>query len=234
VRFSTPLHKGILIKRYKRFLADVRLADGTVVTVHCPNTGSMESCYNEGCTVWLSPADDPKRKLQWTWEFTETPDGLIGVNTARPNQVVAEAVAAGKIKALANYTTMRREVKYGKNSRIDLLLESAGQKNCYVEIKNTTLRRGEDILFPDAVTERGRKHLEELSGMVEEGHRAVMLFFVNRPDGKHFRPADAIDPAYGKALRDAVKSGVEVIALRADANPDQLSTGDEIPVYLET
>ena len=232
MQFSTALHKGKLLKRYKRFMADVTLANGDIVTAHCPNTGSMESCYEEGCDVWLSPANDPARKLQWTWEFTVTNDGLIGVNTARPNQVVAEAVAAGKIKTLAGYDTIRREVKYGKNSRIDLLLESPGKKTCYVEVKNTTLRRDDDILFPDAVTERGRKHLEELSDMVRAGHRAVMLFFVNRTDGKRFCPADAIDPAYAKALREAVKAGVEVIAVRADASTKELTTGQEIPVHL--
>ncbi len=232
MRFSTALRKGILIKRYKRFLADVTFADGEMVIAHCPNTGSMESCYEPGCEVWLSSAEDPKRKLKWTWEFTATRDGLIGVNTARPNQVVAEAIAAGKIKTLAHYQTIQREVKYGKNSRIDLLLEAPGLNKCYVEIKNTTLRRGDDILFPDAVTERGRKHLEELAAMVQAGHRAVMLFFVNRPDGKQFRPADDIDPAYGKALRSAVKSGVEVIAIRADASLKELTTGAEIPVQL--
>lgn len=232
MNFSTALHKGKLIKRYKRFLADVELKDGTVVTAHCPNTGSMESCFQEGATVWLSHTDDPKRKLAWTWEFTETVDGLIGINTARPNQVVAKAVERGEIAQLQGYSSVRREVKYGKNSRIDLLLEGDAQKPCYVEIKNTTLRRDDKILFPDAVTERGRKHLEELSEMVKTGNRAVMLFFVNRPDGKYFSPADDIDPKYGAALRKAREDGVEIIAIRANSTLDQMTTGATVPIKL--
>ena len=148
-------------------MADVTLANGDIVTAHCPNTGSMESCYEEGCDVWLSPANDPARKLQWTWEFTVTNDGLIGVNTARPNQVVAEAVAAGKIKTLAGYDTIRREVKYGKNSRIDLLLESPGKKTCYVEVKNVHLRR-DGMLHrrPEPVTTHFRRPRDQ-NGQME-------------------------------------------------------------------
>jgi sugar fermentation stimulation protein A len=232
VRFSTALRKGKLIKRYKRFLADVTLDDGTLVTAHCPNTGSMESCYVEGSTVWLSPSDNPERKLKWTWEFTATEGGLIGINTSRPNEVVAEAVKDGKILELAGYASVRREVKYSKNSRIDLFLESPGKKNCYVEIKNTTLRRGDNVLFPDAVTERGLKHLEDLSEMVREGHRAVMVFFVNRPDCERFSPASEIDPKYAAALKDAVKTGVEVLAIRAVSSPEGITTGNNIPVKL--
>jgi sugar fermentation stimulation protein A len=232
VQFSTALRKGKLIKRYKRFLADVELDDGTVVTAHCPNTGSMESCYAPGCWVWLSPANNPDRKLKWTWEFTASEDGLIGVNTARPNEVIGEALAAGKIKSLSGYASIRREVKYGHHSRIDILLESPDKKPCFVEIKNATLLRGHDILFPDAITERGRKHLEELSAMVIAGYRAVMIFFVNRPDGLCFRPADSIDPAYGQALRNAVKTGVELLAIRAIASPQELTIGDMIPVQI--
>ena len=232
VLFSKALHKGKLIQRYKRFLADVELGDGSIVTAHCPNTGSMESCYAKGDTVWLSPSDNPSRKLKWTWEYTETPDGLIGVNTARPNEVLALAASQGKIPGLTQYTSVRREVKYGANSRIDLLLEGPGQKPCYVEIKNTTLRRGPAIQFPDAVTERGRKHLHELIAEVKKGHRAVMLFFVNRPDGEFFAPADEIDPEYGTALREASKQGVELIALRALATPADMTVGATIPIKL--
>jgi sugar fermentation stimulation protein A len=193
----------------------------------------MESCYSEGCTVWLSHSDDPNRKLAWTWELTEVDGGFIGVNTARPNQVVAEALAQGKIPTLQGYDSIRREVKYGKNSRIDILLESKTRPACYVEIKNTTLRRGENILFPDAVTERGKKHLEELVDVVKSGQRGVMLFFVNRPDGKQFSPADQIDPDYGKALRKAIHGGVEIIAVRANNSLTEITTGDTIPVKLE-
>lgn len=232
MRFSTALHKGILLKRYKRFLADVKLDDGTIVTAHCPNTGSMESCYFEGATIWLSHSDDPKRKLAWTWELTETDGGFIGINTARPNQVVAEAISSGLIPQLSGYKTIRREVKYGKNSRIDILLESPGKPSCYVEIKNTTLRRDSLLLFPDAVTERGRKHLEELSEVKKSGNRAVMLFFVNRPDGNAFSTADAIDPEYGKALREALQNGVEVIAIRSLNTTTEMKLGEIVPLHL--
>ena len=230
--YSAGLHKATLIRRYKRFLADVQLEDGTLTTAHCPNTGSMESCHSEGCIVWLSYSDNPARKLQWTWEFTQTSEGLIGVNTSRPNQVVGLAVEQGLIPNLTGYSTVRREVKYGKNSRIDLLLESPDRSPCYVEIKNATLCRGDMILFPDAVTERGLKHLEELSEMVKLGHRAVMLFFVNRPDGRAFTVADEIDPKYGAGLRKAVADGVEVMAIRAISTPTEITTGPAVPLEL--
>jgi len=227
-----PLHKATLIKRYKRFLADVKLNDGQIITAHCPNTGSMESCWKEGATVWLSPAENPARKLQWTWEFTETKGGLIGVNTARPNYIVAEAIKQGKIPSLSGYDSIRQEVKYGKNSRIDILLEDKDKPQCYVEVKNTTLLRGDDVLFPDAVTERGLKHLEELTEIVQAGKRAVMLFFVNRPDGQSFRPADEVDQAYGNGLRKAARAGVEVLAIRAISTPESISVGDLITIKL--
>ena len=232
MRFSTALSKGTLIRRYKRFLADVTLDDGTQVTAHCPNTGSMESCYEEGSTVWLSPSENPERKLKWTWEFTATESGLIGVNTSRPNEVMAEAVKEGKIPELAGYSSVRREVKYSNNSRIDLFLEAPGKKNCYVEIKNTTLRRGNKVLFPDAVTARGLKHLKDLSEMVKEGHRSVMVFFVNRADGESFSPAGEIDPKYAAALKDSIKNGVEVLAIRAVSSPEGITTGSNIPVKI--
>ena len=232
MRFSTALSKGTLIRRYKRFLADVTLDDGTQVTAHCPNTGSMESCYEEGSTVWLSPSENPERKLKWTWEFTATESGLIGVNTSRPNEVMAEAVKEGKIPELAGYSSVRREVKYSNNSRIDLFLEAPGKKKCYVEIKNTTLRRGNKVLFPDAVTARGLKHLKDLSEMVKEGHRSVMVFFVNRPDGESFSPAGEIDPKYAAALKDSIKNGVEVLAIRAVSSPEGITTGSNIPVKI--
>jgi sugar fermentation stimulation protein A len=230
--YSEALHKAKLLRRYKRFLADAELEDGTLVTAHCPNTGSMESCYTEGCVIWLSYNDSPTRKLKWTWEYTQTPEGLIGINTARPNQVVAMAVEQGFIPGLTGYKTVRREVKYGKNSRIDLLLESPDRQPCYVEIKNATLRRGEVILFPDAVTERGLKHLGELSEMTALGHRAVMLFFVNRPDGRAFTVADDIDPKYGVGLRAAIAAGVEVLAIRASSTQSDMTTGASVPIEL--
>ncbi len=232
MRFSTPLRKGTLIKRYKRFLADVRLDNDEIIVAHCPNTGSMETCYHEGATVWLSPANNPDRKLRWTWEFTESTSGLIGINTALPNHIVAEAISEGKIPRLSGYRSLRQEVKYGKNSRIDILLEDDKRPPCYVEVKNTTLLRGDEVLFPDAVTSRGLKHLEELSIIANAGQRAVMLFFVNRPEGGCFRPADEIDKAYGAGLREAARQGVELIAVRAQSTPEIFTIGPEVPIKL--
>ncbi len=232
MQFSTALHRGRLIKRYKRFLADVQLDDGTIVTAHCPNTGSMKTCYEENGHVWLSFSSDPKRKLSYTWEFSETAAGLIGVNTSKPNAVIAEGISRGLIAQLAGYKNLRQEVKYGKNSRIDILLEDPAKGSCYVEVKNTTLLDGQGVLFPDAVTDRGLKHLEELEQTVDSGHRAVMVYFINRPEGDFFSPADSIDPKYGKALRTAVKQGVEVIAIRAKSSIKGITVGESIPVKL--
>ena len=232
MQFSTALHRGHLLKRYKRFLADVQLDDGTIVTAHCPNTGSMKTCYEENGRVWLSFSSDPKRKLRYTWEFSETEGGLIGVNTSKPNAVIAEGISNGLIAQLAGYKNLRQEVKYGKNSRIDILLEDPAKGSCYVEVKNTTLLEGLGILFPDAVTERGLKHLEELKQTVDSGHRAVMVYFINRPEGAFFTPADSIDPKYGKALRTAVKQGVEVIAIRAKSSTTGITVGELVPVQL--
>jgi len=232
VRFSTALHKGRLLKRYKRFLADVKLDSGDIVTAHCPNTGSMKSCFEPDSVVWLSKNDDPKRKLKWTWEFSENRTGLIGINTQRPNHIVAEAIAGGKIPSLAGYKTLRQEVKYGTNSRIDILLEDPKKGSCFVEVKNTTLLDDDAVLFPDAVTSRGLKHLEELEKMTASGNRSVMIFLVNRPDGRFFTPADMIDPKYGAALRRAARSGVEIMAIRARSSTTEITTGESLTVKL--
>lgn len=232
MRFSTALHKGRLLKRYKRFLADVKLDSGDIVTAHCPNTGSMKSCFEPDSVVWLSKNDDPKRKLKWTWEFSENSIGLIGINTQRPNDIVAEAIAGGKIPSLAGYKTLRQEVKYGTNSRIDILLEDPKKGSCFVEVKNTTLLNDDAVLFPDAVTSRGLKHLEELEKMTASGNRSVMIFLVNRPDGRFFSPADMIDPKYGAALRKAARSGVEIMAIRARSSTTEITTGESLTVKL--
>lgn len=233
VPFSTTLHKARLEKRYKRFFADVILEDGTKVTAHCPNTGSMATCMSPGATVWLTFNDDPKRKLKWTWELTETDAGYVGVNTAMPNRVVEFSIGAGLIPELTGYAEMQREVKYGsENSRIDLLLSDPQKAKCYVEVKNTTLFHGGHVLFPDAVTERGQKHLRELAAMVREGHRAVIFFFVNRAEGEAFSPADHIDPVYGKLLREVQKQGVEILAYRAKHSLNGMTTGSTLEIKL--
>ena len=232
--FSTNLRKAHLEKRYKRFLTDAVLDDGTKITAHCPNTGSMATCMSPGCTIWLTKNDDPNRKLKYTWELTETIGGYIGVNTARPNAIVADGVEHGKIPELDGYGKLQREVKYGKNSRIDLLLSDGGKKpNCYVEVKNTTLVDGDSVQFPDAVTERGQKHLKELADVVAAGHRGVIFFLVNRPDGVFFYPADNIDPEYGRLLRKVAKAGVEILAYRANHTMEGSQIGPKIPIKLD-
>ena len=218
------LLEGRLVRRYQRFLADVETAGGHV-TAHCPNTGSMLGCKDAGMRVWLSPAANPARKLAWTWELVETAPGVIvGVHTGRSNALVREAIEAGAVPELTGYPTLRPERKYGEGSRIDLLLQAPGRPDCYVEVKNVTAAvEGGVGYFPDAVTARGAKHLRELAAMVAAGHRAVLVFCVQRGDVAEVRPADHIDPAYGRALRDALAAGVEVLALGATVTPQAIA-----------
>jgi sugar fermentation stimulation protein A len=217
--FPSPLLRGKLIQRYKRFLADVVLDSGETVTATCPNTGSMKGLTEPGSVVWVSTSDSPTRKYKHTWEMIENDIGagpvLVGINTGHPNKIVSEAIGAGRIKPLVGYGSLKREQKYGRNSRIDILLEDEGKPACYVEIKNVHLMRKPGLAeFPDSVTERGAKHLGELGDMVREGKRAVMVFLVQRGDAKSVTLARDIDPAYGKAFDAAVGAGVEVLALR--------------------
>ncbi len=206
------LIRGILVKRYQRFLADVKLDDGRIVTAHCPNTGSMTGCSEPGRPVFLSVHDNPKRKLKYTWELIEMPASLVGVNTLVPNRLVFQATKAGMISELTGYRTVEREAKTGANSRIDLRLSNGPGDCCYVEIKNCTLVEENIARFPDAVTNRGLKHLRELEHLVKFGHRCVMFYFIQRMDADVFEPADRIDPDYGAGLRHAAKRGVEVLA----------------------
>lgn len=231
--FKTPLVRGTLIKRYKRFLADVTLDDGTVVTAHTANSGSMMGCCEPGSEVWLSPADNPERKLKWTWELIRVGDGLVGINTSWPNALVAEACAEGLIPEVAGYDTVRREVKYGKNSRIDVLLEKADGSRCYVEVKNVTLARDGHAEFPDAVTSRGAKHLVEMTDMVAEGHRAVMVYLVQREDCEAFRVAADIDPAYRDALALAMSKGVEAVCWACRVTPEGITVARPLPLRLD-
>jgi len=229
---EAPRIEGRLIRRYKRFLADVELPDGSIVTAHCPNTGGLIGCQDEGSRVWLRDSMDPKRKLRFTWQAIEIGETWVNVDTNLPNRVVHDAVASGQIPALRGYDSVRREVKYGKNSRIDLKLEAQDKPPCFVEVKSTTLVEGRRALFPDAVTERGKKHLEELMGVVRAGERAVQFFFVNRDDVTGFRPADAIDPAYCETLRRAAEAGVEVMAWCAHVAPDDVQLVRKLRVDL--
>lgn len=232
MRFPAPLIHGTLIKRYKRFMADVTLDDGQVVTAHLANSGAMLGTAEPGMEVWLSPAANPERKLKYSWELVRADGVLVGVNTAYPNAIAAEAIASGAIAELTGYQSIRREVKYGVNSRIDLLLEGEGRPPCYVEVKNVHLKRGEMAEFPDAVTVRGAKHLVELRAMVAEGARAVMLYLVQRDDCAGFAPAEDIDPAYAAGLRTAIADGVEAICYTCHMSLDGIGIGRPLPVRL--
>jgi len=201
-----------LIARYKRFMADVRLRNGHVVTAHCPNSGSMKGCSEQGRTVWLSRSNNPNRRLRYTWEMIEMPSSLVGVNTSVPNKLVAHSIITGQIPELRGYGSLYREVKCGLNSRLDLLLEKSSGQLCFIEVKNCTLVHDEVAYFPDAVTSRGLKHLVELQQQVKAGNRGVIFFLIQRMDAKSFNPADHIDPAYGNELRAAFRNGVEIIA----------------------
>ena len=238
MKFETPLITGKLIKRYKRFLADVELDDGSVVTAHCANSGSMLSLNVPGSKVWLTPNDNPKRKLKFTWEIIEINKALVGINTQHPNRIVADAIAAGEISELTGYENLKREVKYGENSRIDILLSSESKPakpNCYVEVKNVTMKRdlapGAPAEFPDAVTKRGAKHLVELANMVRAGNRAVMFYLVQRNDAKSFTLAPDIDPTYAAEFAKAVQAGVEVVAYGCHITP--LEIGISGPCIIE-
>ncbi len=203
---------GRLIKRYKRFLADVELEDGMVVTAHCPNSGSMTACSEPGRPVYLSRHDNPRRKLKYTWEIIHMPDSLVGVNTLVPNRLVKTSIEHNLVPELLDYQDIRPEVQTSKGSRLDLLLTKSHGAKCFVEIKNCTLVNQGVACFPDAVTQRGRKHLDELQRLVAEGNRCVMFFCVQRMDAECFRPADQIDSAYAEALRRAhLQGGVEVL-----------------------
>lgn len=227
-----PLIPGRLIKRYKRFLADIELPDGSTITAHCPNSGSMLGCNLPGSPVMLSISSNPNRKLTHTWELVQFGEYWIGLNTMLPNRLAEEAILDGTITELNGYRTLRREVPYGsERSRIDLLLE--GDKGrCYVEVKNVTLVEGGMALFPDAVTERGQKHLRELMEVVRNGNRGVILFTVQRGDGSAVAPADRIDPEYGRLLREAVKNGVEALAYRAEVQPEEIRLTGRLEVVL--
>lgn len=229
MHFHPPLLRAQMIRRYKRFLVDVTLASGETVTAHCPNPGSMQACQGEGWPVLLSHSDNPKRKLPYTLEMVHNGHCWIGIHTGRANALVREAIEAGTITELDGYEHITGEVRYGANSRIDLLLEGT-RGRCYVEVKNTTLVDGAGaFMFPDAVTTRGRKHLRELTDMVAQGHRAVVVFLVQRADGEYFRPAHEIDPAFADALGAAAADGVEILAYCAEVTPTGIQVVAAVP-----
>lgn len=215
MKFEKLIH-GKLIKRYKRFLADIILDDGSEITAHVPNSGAMTSCIEENCDVWVTHHDNPKRKLKYTLELTKMGENLICTNTGIANKIAIEAIENGTIKELQGYNYLKPEQKYGnQNSRIDILLENANEK-CFVEIKSVSLNLGDTLAFPDAKTTRGQKHLEELRDMVIEGHRAVMLYVIQRTDDLPFRIAYEIDKKYNEIFKEVIKQGVEVLVYQSN------------------
>ena len=227
MRFKSPLLRGTLIQRYKRFLADVRLANGEVVTAHCTNTGSMMGCKEPGSEVYISRSDNLNRKLLYTWELIRADNTWVGINTMHPNKLVPEAVTAGVIEELCGFDNIRREVKVSAHSRLDLCLEGKNG-NCFVEVKNVTLAVDGAAAFPDAVSERGTRHLKELMRLKRQGHRAAIVFVIQRADCDSFRPADEIDQEYGRWLRRAIKAGVEALPYRAKVTPKEIFLTEKI------
>jgi sugar fermentation stimulation protein A len=229
--FPDTLLRGRLIKRYKRFMADVILDSGETITAHCANTGAMLGVQEADSEVWLSPARNPDRKLKFTWELIRIGGGLVGINTAHPNKIVAEAIEGGKIPELTGYDTLRREVKYGKNSRVDILLSQDGKPDCYVEIKNVHLMRVAGVAeFPDSVSSRAAKHQGELADMVKQGARAVIFYLCQREDCDNFRLAADIDPDYAAAAKAARETGVEAMCYACTLTPEAIAVSQRLAI----
>ncbi|HAF29784.1 MAG TPA: DNA/RNA nuclease SfsA [Bacteroidales bacterium] len=227
MKFNTPLIHGRLIKRYKRFLADVKLDNGEIITAHCTNSGSMKSCLEDNAEVYLTPIDDPNRKTKFTWEMIKINGDWVGINTGNPNKLAFEAIKNGDIEKLKGYTEVQREVKFG-DSRFDVMAKN-DKETCFIEVKNVTYKEGDYALFPDAVTTRGKKHLETLIKVKEQGMRAVMLYIIQRMDVSVFAPAKEIDPEYSKSLKKAFEKGVEIIPMQAKVTPEKIELVKELP-----
>ncbi len=230
MEFKDKLVHGRLIKRYKRFLADVKLDNGDIITAHCTNSGSMKSCLEDNAEVYLSPVNDPKRKTKFTWEMIMINGDWVGINTGNPNKLAFDAVLTNKIEKLKGYTEVKREVTFG-DSRFDIMAKN-NHETCFIEVKNVTLKEGDFALFPDAVTTRGKKHLETLITVKEQGMRAVMLYIIQRMDVKTFAPAKDIDLEYAKTLKKAFKKGVEIIPMQAKVTPQKIELIKELPFQL--
>ena len=233
MQFPAPLIEGRLIRRYKRFLSDIEMPDGATVVAHCANPGSMLGLAVPGMSAWLSPATNPARKLKFSWELVESEGALVGINTGRANALVAEALENGRIDTLKDYETVRREVPYGDNSRVDFLLQKEYVNDCYLEVKSVTLKRSGNLAeFPDSVTARGAKHLKELARIAQGGQRAVLLFVVQRGDCAAVSVAADIDPAYAAALSEAMDQGVEVLCYSCEVSPAELVLDAALPLTL--
>lgn len=238
MKYPQPLQQARLIKRYKRFLADIELPDGSQITIHCPNTGSMKNCQDDQARVWYSDSCNEKRKYRHTWELVEVEGQYLAcVNTGLPNKLAKEAIELKNIPELADFDELKTEVKYGENSRIDILL-TKGEQKTYVEVKSVTLLEDSNLngenqgYFPDSVSDRASKHLRELMGMVEQGHRAVLFFCVSHTGINQVSPADHIDKKYGQYIRQALKAGVEILAYRAEITQEEIFLQDKIPVVI--
>ena len=231
MRFESTLIRGTLVQRYKRFLADIRLDSGEVVTAHCTNTGSMMGCKEPGSAVYISRSDNENRKLAYTWELILANRTWVGINTMHPNRLVAEAVQSCVIRELCGYEAVRREVKVSAHSRLDLCLDGSNGC-CFVEVKNVTLAIDGAAAFPDAVSERATKHLKELMRLKRKGHRAAVVFVIQRDDCDYFRPADEIDPEYGRWLRRAIKAGVEALPYVAKVTSKEIVLTERIDAKL--
>jgi sugar fermentation stimulation protein A len=232
MQFNPPLIRATLLRRYKRFLADMRLPDGTEITAHCPNPGAMMGLAQPGAEVWIQPATNPKRKLRYTWRLERLGNGgFAGIDTGVPNVIVKEALLAQRLQPFVAYTEIRPEQKYGTNSRIDFLLSGGGQAECYLEVKNVHLERTPGLAeFPDSVTARGAKHLRELAAVAQSGARAVMLYVVQMDGPTRLSLAKDIDPAYAAAAQDARAAGVDMMAFGTEITCDSITLSNPIPV----
>ncbi|EMX9180515.1 DNA/RNA nuclease SfsA [Citrobacter sedlakii] len=232
MQFSPPLQRATLVKRYKRFLADVITPDGTELTLHCPNTGAMTGCAEPGDTVWYSTSENTKRKYPHTWELTETQNGaLICVNTLWANRLTKEALEQGRVSELSGYSTLKSEVKYGaERSRIDFMLQADFRPDCYIEVKSVTLAEKDFGFFPDAITERGQKHLRELMSVEAEGKRAVIFFAVLHSAITRFSPARHIDAKYAQLLIEAQRKGVEILVYKAELSAGSMTLKEPLPI----
>jgi sugar fermentation stimulation protein A len=226
MKFTKPLIHGRFIKRYKRFLADILLDTGETITAHCTNSGTMKSCLEDNAEVYLTPVDDPKRKTQFTWEMIKINGDWVGINTGNPNKLALEAIKNQEIEKLKGYTEVKREVKF-EDSRFDVMAKNESE-TCFIEVKNCTLKEGKHVLFPDAVTSRGKKHLETLVKVKEQGMRAVMLYIIQRTDVEKFASAKEIDPVYAESLKKAYEKGVEIIPIQVKVTPEKIELVKEL------